>query len=51
MRLPVAHVGERVGYENEAAFGRAFKRWTGRTPGDLRRGAVARPTVSRPLVA
>ena len=39
-RLPVAHVGERVGYESEAAFGRAFKRWTGRTPGELRRGAT-----------
>ena len=39
-RLPVAHVGERVGYESEAAFGRAFKRWTGRTPGQLRRGVA-----------
>ncbi len=38
--LPVAHVGERVGYESEASFGRAFKRWTGRTPGDVRRASA-----------
>lgn len=37
--LPVAHVGERVGYESDAAFSRAFRRWTGRAPGDLRRAA------------
>ena len=35
----LADVAARVGYESEAAFGRAFKRWTGRPPGALRRAA------------
>ena len=35
----LADVAGRVGYESEAAFGRAFKRWTGRPPGALRRAA------------
>jgi AraC-like DNA-binding protein len=32
----LADIAARVGYENEAAFGRAFKRWTGQTPGAVR---------------
>ena len=35
----LAEAAERVGYESEAAFGRAFKRWTGRSPGAVRRAA------------
>ena len=42
-RLPVAHVGERVGYESDAAFSRAFRRWTGRAPGEIRRASLERP--------
>lgn len=38
--LPVAHVGERVGYESDAAFSRAFRRWTGASPGALRRASA-----------
>ncbi len=34
--LPVAEVAERVGYASEAAFGRAFKRVVGETPGEVR---------------
>ncbi len=37
--VPLAEVAGRVGYESEAAFGRAFKRWTGRPPGAVRRAA------------
>ena len=37
--VPLAEVAGRVGYESEAAFGRAFKRWTGRSPGAVRRAA------------
>ncbi len=37
--LGLAEIAERVGYENEAAFGRAFKRWTGTPPGAMRRAA------------
>lgn len=35
--LTVAQVAERVGYESEASFGRAFKRVTGTTPSEWRR--------------
>ena len=35
----LAEAAQSVGYESEAAFGRAFKRWTGRSPGAVRRAA------------
>lgn len=35
--LTVAQVAERVGYESEASFGRAFKRGTGMAPSEWRR--------------
>ena len=35
----LAEAAGRVGYESEAAFSRAFKRWTGRSPGAVRRAA------------
>ena len=35
----LAEAAGRVGYGSEAAFGRAFKRWTGRSPGAVRRAA------------
>ena len=35
----LAETAGRVGYESEAAFSRAFKRWTGRSPGAVRRAA------------
>jgi AraC-like DNA-binding protein len=35
--LTVAQVAERVGYESEASFGRAFKRVTGTTPSEWRK--------------
>lgn len=39
-RATLADVAGRVGYESEAAFSRAFKRWTGRPPGETRRAAT-----------
>jgi AraC-like DNA-binding protein len=30
-------VAERVGYDSEASFGRAFKRWVGTSPAAFRR--------------
>jgi AraC-like DNA-binding protein len=37
-RLGVAQVAERLGYESEASFSRAFKRHIGVSPGEIRRG-------------
>lgn len=39
-RLTLSEVAARVGYESEAAFNRAFKRWTDRTPGAFRRASA-----------
>ena len=37
---PIARVAERVGYDSEAGFGRAFKRHTGLSPAAFRRRAA-----------
>lgn len=39
-------VGERFGYRSEAAFGRAFKKEFGMSPGSARRGAQALPPAA-----
>jgi AraC-like DNA-binding protein len=41
---PVAELSQRLGYESEAAFSRAFKRYIGVSPGAARR---ARDTATR----
>ena len=41
---PVAELSQRLGYESEAAFSRAFKRYIGVSPGAARRG---RDTATR----
>lgn len=38
-QLSLAEVGIRVGYDSEAAFSKAFKRWSQVSPGAYRRGA------------
>lgn len=43
--LSLEHVAERVGYSDVANFTRAFRRWTGLTPGAYRR-ATAKPPRS-----
>ena len=35
----LADIADRVGYESEAAFSKAFKRWVGTAPGAYRRAA------------
>jgi AraC-like DNA-binding protein len=35
-RVPIDRIAERLGYFDAANFARAFKRWTGRTPGEQR---------------
>lgn len=41
-RTSVDAIAEKLGYETPAAFRRAFKRVTGRTPGEARRAATAK---------
>ncbi len=43
---PLAAVAERVGYDSEAAFCRAFKRMFGASPGSVRRAARPAPAAS-----
>ena len=42
MRGPLKEVARRVGYTDVAAFCRAFRRWTGQSPGQFHLRAVAR---------
>jgi AraC-like DNA-binding protein len=34
--MPLAQMAEKLGYQSEAAFKRAFKSFTGKSPGSLR---------------
>lgn len=43
--MPVGEIGHRLGYESEAAFSRAFKRFVGVAPGAARRPAAPVSTV------
>ncbi len=47
---PVARVAERVGYESEAAFSKAFKRYVGLPPSRFRRHDSSHSTHDRPTV-
>ena len=40
--LPLAALARRLGYADQSVFNQAFRRWTGQSPGRLRRqGALA----------
>jgi AraC-like DNA-binding protein len=39
--ISLSRIAERVGYQSDAAFSRAFKKLTGQLPGALRRNALA----------
>jgi AraC-like DNA-binding protein len=39
----IAQIAHAVGFRNEKSFSRAFRTWTGTTPGEFRRGATALP--------
>ncbi|NER58910.1 AraC family transcriptional regulator [Pseudomonas sp. MAFF212428] len=43
-RVPIEEVAQRLGYTSQAAFSRAFKRVTGKTPGLSRRSRLTRPS-------
>lgn len=45
----VSDVAQQLGFESDATFSRAFKRVTGRTPSEARRGLGNDPTVSLSL--
>jgi AraC-like DNA-binding protein len=45
-RLPLVHVAAAVGFADIRDFRRAFKRWTGRLPGELRRSEAAAASLS-----
>lgn len=47
--LPVARIGREVGYDDPAHFTRAFRRWTGVTPGGFRRERDATRVAARAL--
>ena len=42
----IAEVAERVGYESEAAFSRAFEKVVGMPPGQWRRQRAGRPAAT-----
>ncbi|WP_223421914.1 AraC family transcriptional regulator [Alcanivorax limicola] len=38
-RLPLSRIAEKVGYSDQASFTKAYRGWTGKTPGDVRRAS------------
>jgi AraC-like DNA-binding protein len=51
-KLTLAEIAATVGYESEAAFSKAFKRWSGQSPGYYRRESRVSevPLASQALV-
>jgi AraC-like DNA-binding protein len=43
--LPLYEIAYKVGFTEPSAFYKAFKRWTGKRPGDYRQGAIQSQTV------
>ena len=35
--MPIIEIADRLGYSDQASFSKAFRNWTGQTPGDYRR--------------
>ncbi len=40
---PIKQIAMAIGFRNEKSFTRAFRQWTGRTPGEFRRAAPTEP--------
>jgi AraC-like DNA-binding protein len=49
-RQTLAEIAGLVGYDSEAAFSKAYKRWVGASPGAYRRAAQASARAARPRV-
>lgn len=49
-RATLVEIADLVGYESEAAFSKAYKRWVGASPGAYRRAAQASARATRPRV-
>jgi AraC-like DNA-binding protein len=49
-RATLVEIADLVGYESEAAFSKAYKRWVGASPGAYRRAAQASARAARPRV-
>jgi AraC-like DNA-binding protein len=41
-RLPIASIAYQLGFNDPSNFRRAYRRWTGHTPGEVRRAARPR---------
>ena len=48
-KTSIAQIAERTGYGSEAAFSRAFSKWSGSPPGALRRAGLANSPAADPL--
>ncbi len=46
LQTPINQIAYALGFSEPSAFNRAFKRWTGRTPGDYRRQAATSISIS-----
>jgi AraC-like DNA-binding protein len=45
-QLSIAEIGHHLGFAHPPAFHRAFRRWFGVTPSELRQAPSAHPTMS-----
>lgn len=42
-RISLEQIARRLGYSDQASFTRAYRSWTGKTPGSVRRASLLRP--------
>lgn len=44
--VPLGKIAERLGYSDQASFTKAYRSWTGKTPGKVRRHALTQKNIS-----